>query len=527
MALGVDSVQLVGQRSDYPHLQVENGFLINPLRNDRVIDSITNFVFRYVENSNLRLPTIHDVISHLVRLNNQIMHYLNLKALVSTIRDMCFKCKYTVCERRDVPAGTVISKKNWGSSVVPEYDPSNHHHVNIKAILRESAGISFESYMERDDMNIPNISNVCFSRETFQIGSEFSGHACGDTAITPEKLQGSKVLEPVTELKSPPEKIQGKGKDCMEVELKVVPEKLQGNQKKDGEQELESDSVDLMSVDKEEKEQEEEKNVYELETEAIEKAFSLLKKSMKNKTFSFNIYSPNESMEDYIQSIFHNENEFDWEEYNDNYLETSVTDTVFFKTEGNYMKLALQQLLEEQKQKLVVAVRHDEMDAEDELAMLKDAEENPEDHPNHEYFQSQGGLHPFDRPVDQFRIRSLTEFFNRCKNFLGYLPSCVEFDLGIQCEEISISQDEISFCPLSKSMSRWRHKCGCEEVLGQKFIPCDLEQSKTHVLVRHLDAMKEKCVLHKTCLYFVMYKHKIDSVDDFCKVSSKKREIHR
>ena len=87
--------------------------------------------------------------------------------------------------------------------------------------------------------------------------------------------------------------------------------------------------------------------MYELEIEAIEKAFSLLQKSMKDKTFSFNIYSPNESMEDYIQSIFHNENEFDWEEYNENYLETSVTDTVFFKTEGNYMKLALQQLLEE------------------------------------------------------------------------------------------------------------------------------------------------------------------------------------
>ena len=458
-------------KTDYYGIEFVNGQLMNPIRDEeKFINPTLDFVLSHANNTQKRVPTMHDMMSELVSLNDQVVHLIDFKALVTSCRDFCFKLKYGVCEKRDVPGNCVISQKSWSGQIVHDYDVNNHYAKNMKLILKQTAQKTFEECMQWEEFaNIDNLNEgISFRRIHAKKESDFSGHACGDVR-----------------------------------EESVRPQKLPGTDSED--------DVEDMEVDKPKK------NCYEKEVLEIEKAFSMLERTLQAGDF-FNVYCPEEELLDYIQTIYHysEDDKFDWGDYVDGKSKST------FKKDVGILKRILKQMIGEEKQKLLVLVEFDVMEAEQEEEgnVAKSSDEEGKDlegseSPVNEKFNFGG----FDRPVSTARKQALTKFFNEAKVFLQYLPSCVEFDISFAADQLYDTNNKVkmSFCPCSKSMANWRDKCGFE--VGQYYRQCSVEKMYPYQLLEHMWQKRESCKYHKACLYYLMFKYQIKEPEKYIEVS--------
>ena len=474
-------------KTDYYQIEQRNGQLINPIRDEeKFINPTIDFVLSHANNTQKRLPSMHDMMSELVLLNDQVVHLIDFKALVTSCRDFCFKLKYRVCEKREVPGECVVSKKTWSAQIVHDYDVNNHYAKNMKLILKETAQKTFEECMKLDEFaSIANLNEgISFRRTHDKKESDFSGHACGDIpeeSVSPQKLPGTKSDDDVV---------------GMEVD-------------ECGKKETSCEDA--------------EKTCYEKEILEIEKAFSMLERTLQAQDF-FTVYCPEEeNLLDYIQSVYHSPDDdegFDWGDY----VDAKGKYTSVFKKDIGILRRILKQMIGEEKQNLLVLVEFDVMEAEEEeeeaKKVAKGGDEEVQDlegseSPVNESFRFGG----FDRPVSTARKQALNKYFNEARVFLQYLPSCVEFDIAFAADELYNTNNKLqmSFCPCSNAMVNWRTKCGFN--MGRNYNPCRVESMYPYQLLEHMWKKRDSCKYHKACLYYLMFKYQIKQPEKYIQVS--------
>ena len=156
------------QYSRYLTVTSDN-FVLNPLYSENILDSIVSYIWRFEINGHLQVPSMLDVMSFLRELYEQMVHYISFRALVNKIREMCYRLKYRICERRDVPSGTTVDDRNWYKQVVFGYDYNKYYHVNMKNVLAETAKLEYQTVMYQPLFrSIVRRDNLVFTRGTIQ-----------------------------------------------------------------------------------------------------------------------------------------------------------------------------------------------------------------------------------------------------------------------------------------------------------------------------------------------------------------------
>ena len=478
LSLGVESLQLVGEDVYSEYLEVSNGMIMNPIRSNYIVDNITDYIHNFVKNPEVSLPSVADVISHLLKLHDQIAHYINFKALVSSVRDLCYKCKYNVCEIREVRCGTPVFNRNWYSSIVNQYNPNNYHHVNIKNILAETGKAVYEDFMSENVDLTPRKDTLDFSRRNTNFNN-FVGHACGGTvkALTGEAMPKTRITDGNKSVKA----LTSCGvaeSNAMIVEPKVS-----------------STVADPVP-----------ENVFEGEKIAIEKAYKNIIAVITGFNFKFEMYTPPvDNFLEFCQSIYHetatSEDEFNAANFQEN-LDIADMDMNFLTSQHDYLLQVLKQVLTEKKQKLLSEV-------EDILFKF-----------------NQGKLEKEDVPSvsSNIRVQELNAFYADIKKFLEFLPSCVEFVLPFEYdskadekEAYNSDADKWCHCPFSSKL-KWRNYCGV--VAGET---CRYNSAMSrNLMVKHLLDEQHQCDYHKCCLYFLKYKYDLRSDDHYRQVSKGK-----
>ena len=638
LCLGHESIA-VRQGERYSRdLFIEDGQVYNPLRtNETIVLRITNFIYNFVENEEIELPNIPESVTHLMSYNEQIIYYTNFKVLVTTFRDLIYKCKYKVCEKRDVHETDLpLRKKNWSSQVVSDYDPNNHYHLNIKVILQETEGVTIEEYMSRDYMRVRRHDNVYFARSCEQPDNNYYGHSMGsgnriphsnigtrergrngwdisrhsfasskDFSFASEKndpraskdrfhvaskdrfrasskdaasrkgpsraslkspsqaslkdhsraslkdpLQASLKDPPQASLKDPPQASlkdppQTSLKDPPQASLKDPPQAplkdrskgslkhpseassndasraysisgvcskkgvaeysgtRMGDDKALNDVEMLDMSLDLKgtveySTDtkgtKAPKGFTEKMEKIQKELAHLNKCFSMLQKTLNSDEFSLNIFKPDVNINDYVQLVFHSDTGVDWTQYC-NLLEKKSKNNDYFSHQLPHIKSALKQLLIEKYESLQSDLMCGEDDDDESLSSQESRYDDGWSDVN-----------------DDTPGRQLSNFFNESKNFMSYLPSCIEFDFGLMPEFLGRSTHCLGFCPLAKNMSKWRSVVHMK--LQPEYIPCKCKKTDIVPLFQHLDDMAKSCVYHKMGLYYLMHKHNVKELKD-------------
>ena len=80
----------------------------------------------YANDPKEHVPTMHDMVAFLFSLNEQAVHLIDFKSLVTSCQDLCYKLFHKVYEEREVPAEMDVMKKSWSSLIVYNYDVINH-----------------------------------------------------------------------------------------------------------------------------------------------------------------------------------------------------------------------------------------------------------------------------------------------------------------------------------------------------------------------------------------------------------------
>ena len=474
LSFGCHTIEAPDPKKIYPGIErMGNGDLINPLRHDdKFIKPVIDFVLSHAkEGLKKKVPTMHDTMTFLFLLNDQVHYLTDFKALVTSCRDLSYKLWYNVCEKREILSNEITKKKNWSSLIVYDYDPNNYYATNIIRLLNETAQMTFEQCIKLDEFSNENHNEgVSFYRGHGKKSSDYSGHACGcvQEAVSSQKVQGTERAEDIADME--------------------------------------------IDEDKDTKAKVQELNCYEEEKKNIEKDFLMLEGVMNSADFCFNVHVPEEEgLDNYIQSVHHNSGEeglWDW------YLEINGNETSsYVNKDVRILKYVLKKSFSEEKQRLLSLVEFDIMNAQEEEDVGYNEEELKVSNGSNYAFKG------FSRPLPTARRAALTKFFNATKSFLEVLPCCIEHDVAVMIDNLEENDAcvQCSYCPCSKEMAIWRDKCGF--TLDKNYTLCKVGEMYPYELMKHMWEKKDSCMFHQTCLNYLMFKYNIKSYEEYIEVS--------
>ena len=517
LVIGTRSIRTEDASKYSSYLTVEGDLVYNPIYRENILDPIVDYIWKYEQNPQLKLPNNVEVMDFLRKLYDHIMFYIKFKVLVKRIREICYRLKYRICEKRDVPFGTTIDKRGWYKQVVFGYAYNQYHHVHMKKILEETEGISYEGVICCTRfLSIPRRDTLDFARpnppekDTCEISNK--------PAMSSPPVYKRKVVNPHPE-----------ENDDANMKSDTAPENIPGGQKKNKEEDDTNMSVDEiiadanknlnnanenvldgkeetsakddanMSVDEETKCSSTVLSVYEEETKRIEKNISLLVKGLDNESIKFNIFIPRMDVQTYMKNVYHDKEEFNWETFSDIFPAQELIDENYFADQVVTLRFALKEILREVKNDLLTQVSHEE---------IKSKQLNV-DGDNKKTDECKTNLH------------LVQDNFNECKSFLEFLPSCIEFDYTFQVDAFYRDEFKLSYCPLSVGMKNWREYSLCSSFLkNKKYNSCPCHKASVKGIVAHCFEMRDKCKYHRWCFHYLKMKHQICDVKAFIQVSS-------